>query len=48
MPEAHIRIAAALGITPDRANNLLQVRVSDPQQQVYCIEIPEGVLGGLI
>ena len=46
MPETRIRAGAMLGIM-HAAGNFLEVRFRTPANDVYCIEVPEGILGGL-
>jgi hypothetical protein len=48
MPESRIRASAMLGMTANLPNNLLEIRFCTPANDIYCIEIPEGILGGLI
>jgi hypothetical protein len=46
MPETRVAMAAMLSITQN--NSQLEVRFRDPQNDVHCIDVPAGVLGGLI
>jgi hypothetical protein len=48
MPEIRIRAAAMLGMTANLPDGLLEIRFRTPANDGYCIEIPEGILGGLI
>jgi hypothetical protein len=46
MPENRIAMAAMLSVTPN--NNQLQVRFRDSQNNIHCVDVPAGALGGLI
>jgi hypothetical protein len=43
-----IRLSTMLAMTADRTNNRLEFQARDAQSQVFCIEIPEAMLGGFI
>jgi hypothetical protein len=46
MPETRVAMATMLSVTPN--DNQLEVRFRDSQNNVHCINVPAGALGGLI
>jgi hypothetical protein len=48
MPNVHARMAAVLSIIADQASSTLQVSMRDDDNTVYQLDLPDGLVGGLI
>ena len=48
MTETRIRLAGMLGCQSNSTDNLLEFRFRTAENDVFCIEIPEAILGGLM
>jgi hypothetical protein len=48
MSNVHARMAAVLSIIADQASSTLQVSMRDDDNTVYQMDLPDGLVGGLI
>jgi hypothetical protein len=48
MSNVHARMAAVLSIIADQASSTLQVSMRDDENTVYQMDLPDGLVGGLI